>query len=431
MTIHHVTVLIGPEPFATERDDQNQFDSFLLKTNDTALFQSTIERTLLIEDDDPYFNDTLYERFRPRFPDLLDDTGQTLVADFDFGWPEDRPTSDVVLHGTPLSWLVGQEIKDDNGNRFVAAFPLRKQAYILSNNDRDEDGVLNTAKKEIFGNRQAVIIIPLSKVDGSGNEVLGEAGKPILSVFDKTAIFHDQGIVNQRTGKPRFFEYASKCFTQGSMIQTPHGLRAVETLQAGEHVVTLDNGLQPIIWVGHTQLEPDYITRIPHKWPIAIKRNALGIDAPNRDLLVSPQHRILVKSQIAKRMFETDEVLVAAKHLQDIPGIDPICPDKGVTYWHILLPQHDLVLSNGAWTESFFPGAYSLRTLTPETRAELQDVYPEIANPDFTPRPARRMLTGREGRKLAQRHAKNCKPLITKAGQSCLQAFEEEIISMA
>lgn len=432
MTIHQVTVLIAPEPFET-KTDRSYLDSFLIKTNNTALFKDTITRTLLIEDDDENFNDAVYFNHHYR-PDLADYSGQTVVEDFDFGWPDGNSGSHIAVHGTSLSWIGGKIIKDGDGNRFVVTFPVLNQKHPTTNSDRDEDGIYRVAKNETFGDRQAVIIIPLNKVDETGAEILNEAKEPTLSVFDKTAIFSDGRLFYQSTGTPEYLEYASaeniKCFVQGSLIQTQSGLRAVETLQKGDLVLTRDNGLQPVVWIGHTALAPEQTARNPRIRPVLIKKNALGPDVPDRDLMVSPQHRIFVKSEIAQRMFGRDEILVAAKHLLELPGVEIINPKESVTYWHILLPQHDLLFSHGAWSESFFLGTYTMRTLARETRVELRSLFPEILQPDFIPRPARRLLTGREGRKLAQRHLKNRKPLSSPVEQPCLRCLEEEVISM-
>ena len=65
------------------------------------------------------------------------------------------------------------------------------------------------------------------------------------------------------------------------------------------------------------------------------------------DLIVSPQHRMLVRSQIAQKMFGTPEVLVAAKQLCQLRGIDVVEDLVDVTYVHFLFDAHQIVLANG------------------------------------------------------------------------------------
>ena len=71
--------------------------------------------------------------------------------------------------------------------------------------------------------------------------------------------------------------------------------------------------------------------------------------------ITSPQHRVLVRSRIAQKIFGTDEVLVAAKQLCQLDGIDIALDLGAVTYVHFLFDAHQVVFSNGAETESFLP----------------------------------------------------------------------------
>ena len=76
------------------------------------------------------------------------------------------------------------------------------------------------------------------------------------------------------------------CFTRGTLIETDKGPRAIETLQAGDLVWTLDAGHQPIRWIGETRLDAQALARAPHLRPIRIAAGALGDGTPSRDLLV-------------------------------------------------------------------------------------------------------------------------------------------------
>ena len=103
------------------------------------------------------------------------------------------------------------------------------------------------------------------------------------------------------------------CFTSGTQIETPNGPRAVETLSVGDEVLTLDHGPQHIRWIGTRHLSRDDLIAKHKLLPVRIKAGALGNGLPHRDLLVSPQHRMLVRSAIAVRMFDAKEVLVPAR----------------------------------------------------------------------------------------------------------------------
>lgn len=203
------------------------------------------------------------------------------------------------------------------------------------------------------------------------------------------------------------------CFTTGTLIETPEGLRRVEELVPGDLVLTLDNGAQPVRWIGRKALDVIALAVNPNLRPIRIKAGALGRNVPAVDLVVSPQHRVLIRSKIAERIFGASEVLVAAKQLLVLDGIEIATDLNAVEYVHILFDRHEVVNSNGAETESLYSGAQALKALGPQVREELEALFPEICTPDFEPTGARPLLSGRMGRKLAMRHAQNDKPLIT------------------
>ena len=167
------------------------------------------------------------------------------------------------------------------------------------------------------------------------------------------------------------------CFTPGTSIATMEGEKPVESLRVGDSVFTRDNGAQKISWVGRKKITLGQGTLSQKLQPILIRKGALGFGLPERDLLVSPNHRVLVTSKIAQLLFEENEVLVAAKHLVGTPGIE-FWVAAEVEYVHFLCENHEVVLSNGAWTESFQPGDYSLGALGEYQREEIFTLFPEL-----------------------------------------------------
>ena len=122
---------------------------------------------------------------------------------------------------------------------------------------------------------------------------------------------------------------------------------------------------------------------------------------------------MLVRSKIAQKMFGTDDVLVAAKQLCQIDGIDVAHDLAAVVYYHLLFDRHEVVISNGAETESLFTGPEALRSVGPAALAEILTLFPELADRDYQPAAARTLASGRLGRKLAVRHGQNAKPLVS------------------
>lgn len=181
---------------------------------------------------------------------------------------------------------------------------------------------------------------------------------------------------------------APPCFLRGTRIGTPDGPRPVQALQAGDLVMTADHGAQPIRWIGSA--------RVAAEGDLAPVRIGAGQMGNDRDLLVSPNHRLLVSGGQAELLFGEEEVLVAAQHLVDGEGVTRE-PMPQAEYFHILLDRHEILSAEGAPAESLYLGTEALRGLSPEARAEIATVFPTAPWRRALSRPA---LTGREGRLL-------------------------------
>ena len=167
------------------------------------------------------------------------------------------------------------------------------------------------------------------------------------------------------------------CFTPGTLIATPRGEVAVESLRVGDKIITRDNGMQEIRWLGRRDLSWTDLAAAPHLKPILIRQGSLGQDLPERDMLVSPNHRLLVANDRTALYFDEHEVLVAAKHLAAGKGIHSV-DAAGASYIHFMCDRHEVVLSNGAWTESFQPGDMTLKGMGNAQRSEIYDIFPEF-----------------------------------------------------
>ena len=201
---------------------------------------------------------------------------------------------------------------------------------------------------------------------------------------------------NARTMQFKNINAIVPCFTPGTSIATPEGERKVETLKVGDRVITRDNGLQEIRWIGTRKVDWATLGANPHLRPVLIEKGALGNGLPERDMLVSPQHRVLVANERTQLYFDEHEVLVAAKHLINHHSIREV-EAPGVTYVHFMCARHEVVLSDGAWTETFQPGDQTLKSMGNAQRLELFELFPELA-----------AAPGREGyasaRKSLKRH---------------------------
>jgi len=160
------------------------------------------------------------------------------------------------------------------------------------------------------------------------------------------------------------------CFVAGSMVDTPSGPRAVETLEPGDMVLTKDAGPQPLRWIGTRTVEATGDVA-----PIRISAGAFG---KHGALSVSPQHRVLIADDMAEILFGSDEVLVAAKDLINDQTVRRDTSCAQVTYVHILFDAHQVVFSDGLATESFLPGPQSLQSFDRDVIHEICTLFPDI-----------------------------------------------------
>jgi hypothetical protein len=169
---------------------------------------------------------------------------------------------------------------------------------------------------------------------------------------------------------------ASPCFTPGTQVTTQRGELPVELLSVGDRVVTRDNGMQTVRWVGKTQMFLQDFQTEPHLLPVFIRQGAFGKGLPERDMMVSPNHRILVSNDRSTVRFQDREVLVAAKHLT-AQGVHTV-QSSGTIYIHFMCDRHEVVLADGIWTESFQPDDHSLKSIGNAQRLEIYELFPEL-----------------------------------------------------
>jgi hypothetical protein len=163
------------------------------------------------------------------------------------------------------------------------------------------------------------------------------------------------------------------CFTEGVLIRTAEGARAVESLRAGDLVWTADGGPRPLRRLLSRRLGPEELAADPGLRPILIRAHAFGPGRPARDLRVSPQHRILVTGWRSALHWGADEVLVPARALADGVRVEVDAAAAEVTYYHLVFDRHEIVESEGLLSESYLPGPLTLRGLSPDERAGLPD----------------------------------------------------------
>ncbi|MEL6913990.1 MAG: Hint domain-containing protein [Pseudomonadota bacterium] len=150
------------------------------------------------------------------------------------------------------------------------------------------------------------------------------------------------------------------CFTPGTQIRLGAGVVDVAALRPGDLVQTKDNGLQEVLWVGARRITGARLHVMPELAPVRFTSGALGSGRPDAELVVSPEHRMLVKGPRARALFNSEEVLVSARDLADGQGIWIDRLVREIIYVHVLFERHEIVFANGLETESFHPAQAAL-----------------------------------------------------------------------
>ncbi len=225
-------------------------------------------------------------------------------------------------------------------------------------------------------------IIFLRALDANGNET----GPTIrLTVFSKDGITQDvwgfatddflvPGVKYVKTsgsnnGDSEYEEFIP-CFVAGTLVRTPAGLVPIEELDPGDEVWTRD-GVKEVRWVGMTVVDGTGSLA-----PIRFAKGAVG---NTRELMVSPQHRMLIEGKGPELLFSAEAVLVAAKHLVGLPGVAQV-EMADVEYVHLMFDAHEIIEAEGTLSESFFPGDVAISSLDNATREELLTLFPHLAD---------------------------------------------------
>ncbi|MFK8035463.1 MAG: Hint domain-containing protein [Hyphomicrobiales bacterium] len=213
-------------------------------------------------------------------------------------------------------------------------------------------------------------------------------------------------------------EFQYVCYAKGTLIATPSGSLPIEALKMGDLVQTLDNGPKPICWLRQDVQPLNAAER--GKKPVLIAANALGNGRPERDTIVSPQHRIFVGGQGQLKDHFKTEAFAPAKALTGLRGIRHMNGIQQIVWCHFALDRHEVIMANECLSESLLVGSMVINGLTAAERRALTDVFGSTSAPDtaLNGPPARECLkVGAVRRQLARcsdKHKKQPAHEITK-----------------
>ena len=301
-------------------------------------------------------------------------------------------------HTFTTNWVNGRKVGDANeaeitgstNPTFAAMANTNTRFYAANPYDPNDlsGGAVWIIIFDLQTGNQVARVVPVYTIDANGvtsgfhGYIITQRNEYIVSGAQYRMQYEHSSLVNTvasvRSG-------VTVCFLSGTRIAVPLGETTVEQLRVGDTVLT-GNGPQAVSWISSSRKNGAETPPVVFT-PAAFASGALsmpeGARLPERPLKVSQQHCMVLKDQRARAFLGTDRFLLAAKHL--VNG-DTIYLDRSagdLEYFHLMFDQHQIVLAEGAWSESFYPGTEALKALT---MTQVRDVY-EIA-PDLMDDPA-------------------------------------------
>lgn len=258
------------------------------------------------------------------------------------------------------------------------------------------DGIYNAAEGQIVNNTTGETgrIIYITINGGRTGDFIGVATTIPINAGDSVTT----SALTPFATEP--FTNIIACFTPGARLRAQAGDVPVEQLRVGDLVMTKDRGLQPIRWIGRRFVNAGKLASSPELSPVRISQDSLGAGLPKHDIVVSPQHRMLIDGPSVELYYGLSEALIPAAALVGRPGITIEKPELGTEYIHLLFDRHEVLFCEGAETESFHP--YALSRSDPDEDPvveELFALFPDLRdNPKSyggTARPCLRMKEAR------------------------------------
>ncbi len=152
------------------------------------------------------------------------------------------------------------------------------------------------------------------------------------------------------------------CFMAGTLIGSPAGEVPVETLTRGDQVLTQDGGVATVDWLGIQTVSTRFADKM-RVLPIRIKAGALAEGVPSRDLLISPDHAVLVDGALIQASALVNGTSIVREH--NVPTT--------FAYYHVEVEDHSLILAESTPAETFVD---NIERLHFDNWAEHEALYP-------------------------------------------------------
>ncbi len=209
-------------------------------------------------------------------------------------------------------------------------------------------------------------------VGGNLQVVIGNATTSETLSFAGTGLDGTFSVGADTAGTGTLLETA-QCFCPGTLVATEHGETPVEELRIGDCVRTAEGETRPIAWIGRCTIATRFADPM-RCLPIRVKAGALAERTPSRDLLISPDHALMI-----------DGVLIHAGALVNGASIvrETRVPEVFV-YYHVELHDHSLILAENAAAETFVDNVDRFNF---DNWAEHEALYPDGKPLDEMPYP--------------------------------------------
>ncbi len=186
---------------------------------------------------------------------------------------------------------------------------------------------------------------PAGVITGSGTTtVTGSAGAAAHDSIAFTSAY-DFTTGTIPSGSSNRLLLTVTCFAAGTRILTGKGERLIEAIQPGDSVAVLRNGekvLEPVAWVGFSRIDLARHAKPELAAPIRVRAGALAEQAPTRDLLLSPEHCLIIDGGCIPVKLLVNGASIAREHSA-----------KPFTYYHLELARHGIIFAEGAASESY------------------------------------------------------------------------------